>query len=152
MKATETYEVEEISAGVVDNCLWVSIGFSSRIEKQDVLHVVCAMSVDAQDRKLGHDSIYLERFDQAYSCYSGAERIAIEPQDIHVALNPQGSKALSLPRSVSFAVPPRLKGWSVASRVFKRMSSMECGRVVTVAGKTSPTSRSTRSRAKRARG
>jgi len=152
MKKAETYEVEEISAGVADDCHWVSIGFSSSIEKQDVLHVVCALSVDAQDRKLGHDSIYLERFDQAYSCYSGAEKISVGLQDIHFALNPEGGKALSLPRSVSFAVPPRLKGWSAASRIFKRMSSMECGRVVTVAGKTSPTSRSTRSRAKRAPG
>jgi len=147
MKMSETYPIEEITAGVADNCLWVSIGFSSKLEKLDVLHVVCAMSVDAQDRTLGHDSIYMERFDQAYSCYSGAERIEVKPQSIEVALKSRGSKNLSLSRNVLFVVPPRLKGWSTASRIFKRMSSMPCGRIVSVIG-TSPTSRSTRSRAK----
>lgn len=131
--ASERYEVEEIRSGVADNCLWVSIGFSSELEKLDVLHVVCAMSVEAQDRKLGQNSIYLERFDQAYSCYAGADSILVAPESIEVALNSTGRKNLSFPGKVLFVRSSRLKGWASALRVFKRMSPQECGRVVSVA-------------------
>jgi hypothetical protein len=133
--AAATYEVDEILSGVADDDLWVSIGFSSELEPRDVLHVVCATSVDEQDRKLGHDTIYLERFDQAYSCYAGAERISAGGAGIEVVLTLQGARDLDLPTKVSFVCPAGLEGWPDALHMLGRMSAYECGRVVSIDGR-----------------
>jgi hypothetical protein len=128
-----TFDLVEISAGVHEETLWVSVGFSSDLEDQDVLHVVCALEVDDQDRRLGHDAIYLERFDQANSCYAGAEEIAIGAEGIELKLNAHGCESLSLPQSVMFVVSSTLKGWGNAQAIFRRMRDLECGRVIRAA-------------------
>jgi hypothetical protein len=51
--AMEEYELEEVSSGVEESFLWVTLGFSSELEENDVLHVVCATTVDSEDRDAG---------------------------------------------------------------------------------------------------
>ena len=50
--SSESFNVVEISSGLHEETLWVSVGFSSDLEDQDVLHFVCALEVDDQDRRL----------------------------------------------------------------------------------------------------
>ena len=99
MTRSQKYELQSIKSGVSGSDLWVSLGFSSPLEKWDVLHVVCAKKVDDQDRELGMDSIYLERFDQAYSCYQGASSIRVHQYGVDFRLTKHGAKALDFTRS-----------------------------------------------------
>jgi hypothetical protein len=131
--SSASYGVVEISSGLHEETLWVSVGFSSDLESQDVLHFVCALEVDDQDRRLGHNAIYLERFDQAYSCYAGAEAVLVGAKGIDVKLNAHGCENLSLPQSVEFVVTSSLKGWEDAQAIFRRMQDLECGRVLRAA-------------------
>jgi hypothetical protein len=131
--APETYRVQEIRSGNSNDCLWVSVAFSSELERDDVLHIVCATSVDEQDRRLRQNTIYLERFDQAYSCYEGADRITVSSNRIDVEFNNAGTEHLSFTRSVAFLSNKDLHGWAEALVVFREMSKHECGRVVSVA-------------------
>ncbi|HEY0682377.1 MAG TPA: Imm10 family immunity protein [Steroidobacter sp.] len=130
--AVETYKIEEISAGVDEGCLWVSIGFSSELEKLDVLHVVCALDPGDQDLGEGHDAVYLERFDQAYSCNDGAEKILVRPATIEVTLNAKGRQDLGFSGDICFEAPDSLEGWANALGILERMSAQACGRVVSV--------------------
>ena len=131
--SSESFEVVEISSGLHEDTLWVSVGFSSELQELDALHFVCAMDVDEQDRRLGHNAMYLERFDQAYSCYNGAEAIVIGATGIQIKLNAHGCESLSLPNAVRFLVASDLKGWSEAVSIFRRMQDLECGRVLRAA-------------------
>ena len=131
--SSESFNVVEISSGLHEETLWVSVGFSSDLEDQDVLHFVCALEVDDQDRRLGHNAIYLERFDQAYSCYAGAEAVLISAGGIDLTLNAHGSESLSLPQSVEFVVTANLNGWEDALAIFRRMQDLECGHVLRAA-------------------
>ena len=131
--SSESFEVVEISSGLHEDTLWVSVGFSSELQDLDVLHFVCARDVDEQDRRLGHNAMYLERFDQAYSCYDGAEAIVIGASGVQVNLNARGCECLSLPNAVHFLVASDLKGWSEAVSIFRRMQDLECGRVLRAA-------------------
>ena len=131
--SSESFQVVEINSGLHEETLWVSVGFSSELQEQDVLHFVCATDVDEQDRRLGHNAIYLERFDQAYSCYDGAKAIVIGTAGVRVELNAHGRESLSLPHKIDFLVASDLKGWSEAVGIFKRMQELECGRVLRAA-------------------
>jgi hypothetical protein len=128
-----SFDVVEISSGVHDETLWVSVGFSSELERLDVLHFVCATEVDSEDRKLGQNEMYLERFDQAYSCYAGADEIRVMTSKLQLKLNARGCKSLAFPQEVQFVVASKLSGWADAQRIFKRMESLECGRVLRAA-------------------
>ena len=132
MARTETFQLVSVQSGEDDGCLWVSLGFTSALQKYDVLHVVCGQEVDDQDRKLGMDGIYLERFDQAYSGYKGAREITVSESRVEVLLTKRGAKDLAFSGPVSFMCSKRLKGYAHAVRVFRRMSEQECGSVVRV--------------------
>ena len=121
----ETYNLVEILSGEDENCLWVTFGFSSDLQEQDVLHVVCGKSVEDENRCNDTDGIYLERFDQAYSVEGGADSIHISPTVIHVGLNAKGQEALDFKGPVTFPVPKGLKGLSEAYVVFNRMHEYE---------------------------
>ena len=90
----EQYELQEVTSGIEESSLWVTLGFSSELENNDVLHVVCATSVDDEDRSDGMVDLYLERFDQAYCCYGGAEDVLVGRASIEVRLNHKGREAL----------------------------------------------------------
>ena len=57
----ERYVLEEVMSGA-DGGGWVTLGFRSGLEPNDVLHIVAS----------GSRAIYLERFDQAYSLDAAA--------------------------------------------------------------------------------
>jgi len=129
----EKYVLEEVMSGTEDSCLWVTLGFASKLEDNDVVHLVCAMAVDAQDRNAGMADLYLERFDQAYSCYGGADRVVATPSTVEVHLNRKGCEALDFEGSdVCFQVPDGLQGYHDAVGVLRRMSALECGKTIRV--------------------
>jgi len=132
-KMTEKHILKWVKSGVLDDTLWVSLGFASKLERLDRLHVVCAMTHDEQEAKLRMDTIYLERFDQAYSCYHGARRIDVEPDGVRVTLNAHGRKALDFREQLYFVLPKGLRGWKAAQRVFARMPKYKCGEVIEIA-------------------
>jgi immunity protein 10 of polymorphic toxin system len=128
----ELYRLEEVMSGTEESYLWVTLGFSSELEKHDVLHIVCAMSVDDQDRRGGMADLYLERFDQAYSCYGGAEAVRVGNASLEVQLNSKGLKALDFHGGVAFEVPVGVAGYPDAVAILRRMSTLECGKSVRV--------------------
>jgi len=123
----ERYTLVEIASGIEEECLWVSLGFTSALEEHDVLHIVCATNVDAQDRELGMADLYLERFDQAYCCYGGAESVVVTANQIEVPLNHKGCEALDFEGVVVFDVPAGLAGYEDAVRILRGMTLLECG-------------------------
>ena len=128
----EQYELEEVKSGVEESCLWVTLGFSSELENSDVLHVVCATIVDDQDRSRGMVDLYLERFDQAYCCYGGADVVLVGRASVEVRLNQKGSEALDFDGGVVFQVPTGLDQYQEAVTIFRKMSALECGKRVRV--------------------
>lgn len=128
----ERYRLEEVMSGTEESCLWVTLGFSSETEPNDVLHIVCATEVELQDRELGMADLYLERFDQAYCCYGGAESLLATAVSLEARLNEKGSQALAFDGGVTFDVPPALAGYEDALQILREMSSLECGRRVHV--------------------
>jgi hypothetical protein len=98
----EQYELREVMSGTEESYRWVTLGFSSELEEYDVLHVVCATSVDDEDRLKGMVDLYLERFDQAYSCCGGADEILVGLTSIRVRLNEKGRETLAFDGGVAF--------------------------------------------------
>jgi len=132
MPRSERYELRSIRSGSTGSELYVSFGLSSPLERWDAFHIVCAKKVDDQDRELGMNTIYLERFDQAYSCYKGASSIRVSQRQVDLHLTKTGAKALDFKPLLQFVLPPQLAGVRKALTVFKRMPRYECGRLVQV--------------------
>src|SRR5262245_61080439 len=111
----ERYSLQEVMSGDEESCMWVSLGFTSELEANDVLHIVCGNPVEAEDRDGAFDGLYLERFDQAYGCYGGAELVRVTPLFIEVRLNKKGSEALDfIDGGVTLDVPTGLVGYGDA--------------------------------------
>jgi hypothetical protein len=110
----------------------VTLGFSSVLEANDVLHVVCATSVEDEDRREGTVDLYLERFDQAYSCHGGADEVLVGFASIEVKLNEKGREALGFDGGVSFRVPAGLDKYQDALAILRQMSGLECGKRIRV--------------------
>jgi len=125
-----TFPIVEIMSGEEDAIFWVTLGFSSELETNDVLHIVCAKSPDLATRESGMESIYLERFDQAYSCYGGVTGIATSSDAITVTLNAHGQQALNLPRCVRF-INQETFGYSAAVSTLQTMSKFPWGKAIT---------------------
>lgn len=130
----ERYPLDEVTFGVEDSCLWVTLGFSSPLERNDLLHIVCATSVDAQDRRSGMADLYLERFDQAYSCYGGADLVLVTPALVDLRLNARGCDALRFDGAVMLDVPESLHPYRDALLIFRRMLGLECGARIRIEG------------------
>lgn len=125
-----TYPIEEIHSGEDDGCLWVSLGFASEDRPLDVLHIVCALRPDAQDRALGMAAIYLERDDQSRGGYAGADRIHAGEQAVALALNDDGRRSLEFDAALRLTWTDAQAGKREALAILARMSGYECGRVV----------------------
>ena len=115
----EKHILKWVKSGTLDDTLWVSLGFAS-----------CASDVVAQDAKLGMNTIYLERFDQAYSCYKGAHSIEVSGGGIKFRLTAHGRKSLDFKEYLYLAVPKGLRGWRAALKVFGEMQRHEAGQVL----------------------
>jgi hypothetical protein len=129
----ERYRLDEVMSGTEETYLWVTLGFSSEVEKNDVLHIVCATEVELQDREHGMADLYLERFDQVYCCYGGADLVLATPVSVEARLNEKGRQALDFDGGgVTFDVPTALAGYEDALQILQKMSVLECGRRVHV--------------------
>ena len=104
----EEFDLKWIDSGKEDSSLWISLGFSSKLKEEDVLHVVCATEVDEQDRKLGMNSIYLERIDQDLCCYNGSPKIIVGKNTIEIHMNRKGRKELKFRSGVRFRFSKKL--------------------------------------------
>ena len=102
--------------------LWVSIGFRSLLKRNDVLHVVAG----EQSTPGGAHSrarLYVERFDQIYSCDGGAEFVRVRPQSIEVRLTPKAATRLSFESNVLlFECEKRPPGYAKAIDTFREMA------------------------------
>jgi hypothetical protein len=114
-------------SGVEDSYCWVTLGFSSQLNAHDVLHIVCATVASPQDRESGKADLYLERFDQAYSCDGGATQITVTRSSVQVRLNKKGCEALCFQGTVWFDVPKSLRNYAKALRTFQKMTAQELG-------------------------
>lgn len=114
------FVLEDVSSGS-DAGLWVSLGFSSDFERNDVLHIVSGdadVLAEDDDKRL-----YVERFDQAYSCQHGGERVLVRAKSIEVALSDEATRELDFTDGVLvFDVPLGLDGYPEALRVLGEMS------------------------------
>lgn len=126
----QEFEIQEIMQGEEVDVFWVSVGFESDQNVDDVLHIVCAKAIDEQDIELGHDTIYLERHDQSFSCYGGADFIDIASNKITVQFNAIGSESIGLTGKVIFSSKNSL---TEAVNILEEMSKLECGNCVSTA-------------------
>src|SRR5262249_16024561 len=129
----ERHVLKWIKSGALGDTLWVSLGITSTLQIDDRLLVVCTTTFDEQDIKLRMDTIYLERFDQAYSCYHGAQSIDVTSTGVELKLNAHGRKSLDFREHLHLSLPKAaLRGWKSALKVFVKMQGCHCGEVVKV--------------------
>ncbi len=126
----ERYTLEEIMSANDAAGLWVTLGFTSGREPNDVLHIVS----DEQAAAMPEDErLYLERFDQSYACDGGAELVRVRPDAVEVHLTHDAQAALGFSDAVVvFEVPPGLVGYAHAVQIFRGMA--RAGRRVEVEG------------------
>lgn len=125
-----SYPIQEAHSGQDDGSLWVSLCFASEELPLDMLHIVCALRPDAQDRALGMAEIYLERDDQSRGGYAGADRIRAGEDAVTVELNAAGRERLEFDAPLRLTWPAALAGKREALETLARMGGYECGRVV----------------------
>ena len=114
------FALEEVSSGSNEG-LWVTLGFVSDLERNDVLHIIGG---DA-DAVREHDDkrLYLERFDQSYSCEHGGESVLVRPKTIEVRLSEEAREELHFDElSLVFEIPRSLDGYDDALKIFGEMS------------------------------
>jgi hypothetical protein len=122
-EAMTRYRLVEIMSGS-DAGLWVTLGFSSRMNRDDVLHIVTSSQPKAHGAKHA-ELLYVERFDQLYSCAEGAELVRVRPRSVEVHLSREAKRALAFGSGRwRFEVPPRLMGYRRAVRTFQAMSQV----------------------------
>ncbi len=110
--------------------IWVSIGFSSKERDADVLHLVGGDPVSPQHARMGWLPIYLERYDQALSCYQGADKIVVKDDSINITLNNTGRSALHLPKTLEFVSAKPDDDFKQARDIFAKMKTYESGKII----------------------
>jgi hypothetical protein len=115
------FALEEVSSGADDGGLWVSLGFVSDLEANDVLHIVGGDADAARDQD--DKRLYLERFDQSYSCEHGGDSVLVRRVSIEIQLSEEAREELAFDdQTLVFDVPRRLDGFDDAVRIFGEMS------------------------------
>ena len=112
----EYHQLEQVMSSS-DEQLWVTLGFSSTLEHNDVLHIVPGAEPD------GSDGLYLERFDQSYSIAGGARSIVVTPRTISIQLTDDARRELAFESTdlVFEAVAP-VAGYQEAVQMFRKMA------------------------------
>jgi hypothetical protein len=102
--------------------LWISLGFTSSLKRQDVLHVVSsdqATGAGARSRR----RLYVERFDQLYSCSGGCVLVRVGPKSIEVHLTPKARHLLAFETGVLlFRRERRFAGYAAAIATFRAIA------------------------------
>ncbi len=127
------HEINTAQAGIHNGTLWVSLHFESPATTEDRIHIVCATSVDEQDRGQGMNAIYLERLHQGQSGYGLASQIRVTDSAVELQLTPDGLKRLEFPDSLRLKWSSTLDGYKIARQHLARMPDYECGKVVQIA-------------------
>ena len=128
-----TYPLASIKSGHDEMAgIWISVGFSSEDRELDVLHIVGGDPVSPQHAKYGYLPIYLERYDQALSCYQGAEQISVDDASLTVTLTKKAQDALHLPQRLHFECAKIDDDFRAAREIFKKMQQYESGKIIHV--------------------
>jgi hypothetical protein len=110
----ERHRLEEVMASP-DQALWVTLGFSSALESNDVLHIVSSANAD--------EGLYLERFDQGYSAIGGAESVVVLPTAVEVHLTESARGELAFESAdLVFDGAEDVPGYDRAIDVFRAMA------------------------------
>jgi hypothetical protein len=128
----ERYIVNTVQSGEEETYIWVSLHFESPATEYDRIHIVCSKRLDHQDRDFGTDPIYLERYDQLFSCADGASEIQITDQAVYIALLENASKQLGFSGSLVLEWTSDLEGYEQAREHFTLMNHHTCGRIFDV--------------------
>ena len=116
-------ELKELMSGDDEGVLWVTLGYVSGQNPNDVLHIVVSKETTNQDWESGGDTVYLEGFDQSLSSNRGADRIFVDAEHIEISLNRVGVDALQLPPALRFKRSGKLPGSSDALARFREMAA-----------------------------
>jgi len=92
-------DIVEVHSGDGNGLLWLSLGFVSAHDPNDVLHIACGQQAtgDPDD-----DALYLERTDQDLACSGEVRALRIGVTTVELTLSPKGAQALALPERVRF--------------------------------------------------
>jgi len=127
----QEFEVNTIQSGEEEgDYLYVSLHFESSFTADDRLHVVCGISVDEQERRLGMDQIYLERLDQIQGGYGAASRILVTADAIQFDFTPEGQRLLGFSPPLRLLWSSSLKGYGEAHENLAKMQTLECGKAI----------------------
>jgi hypothetical protein len=124
----ESCEIRAIRSGFEETYAWVTLWYRAEPRRLSVLHIV----VSSPDEQGSPDPVYLERQDQGFACYGGADRILVGDQGIRIQLNATGAKALGLGRTLMLTVPPKLSGWKKAGKVFKTVAGVTSKKIIRI--------------------
>jgi hypothetical protein len=117
----ERYTLKTVASGAKVG-LWVSLGFTSSLKRNDVLHIVSedqATEAGARRRR----RLYVERFDQLYSCDGGADLVRVRQDAIEVRLTPKAAHLLSFKSTVLlFEFEKRIPRYADALGTFEAMA------------------------------
>ncbi|MCI0620134.1 MAG: hypothetical protein L0387_00390 [Acidobacteria bacterium] len=127
----ETFELKEVQSGEDAGCLWVTLGFSSKLRKFDVLHVVCGKD-NAPESISADTGLYFERFDQAHSCCGRATSIGVRTTTVRIDLSPAETRALGFRGPVTFVNCAKVTGFEKAITVFRAFAQHSRGKNVIV--------------------
>jgi hypothetical protein len=117
----ERYSLKTVASGAKAG-LWVSLGFSSSLKRNDVLHIVSGDQATAAGER-SRRRLYVERFDQLYSCDGGADLVRVGPSSIEVRLTPKAAHLLAFKRRVLlFECERRIPRYAGAVRTFQAMA------------------------------
>ena len=130
MADTLSYALVECQSGSEPDYLWASLGFSSPAVATDVIHIVVAKEVPAKCATLGHDTVYLERYEQGLSCYGGVEKIAVAENFLLLDLDATGRTALDFCGPLQLTECASVSGYGQALKLFEQMCDLHCGRAI----------------------
>jgi len=112
---------------------WVSLRFSSPLDANDVLHILCSRVADPDGPVLGTSDLYFERFNQAYCCYGGADEVRATRSSMQILPKEKGREALAFEGTeIWFEIPPDLGGYEEALGILQQMADHEDGNSVVV--------------------
>lgn len=98
----QVFEVDEVLTERGE-LLVLSLGFASRSEPLDVLHIACGRKRSGREPPLLEDELYLERTDQSVACDGRDVRRLIGRKDcIELELTEAGAVSLALTRHTRF--------------------------------------------------
>jgi hypothetical protein len=118
----ERYILVEVMAGSDDGVLWVTLGFSSTLEPDDVLHIVSGSQTLDRPPAAG-DGLYLERCDQSLSRQDGAERVTVSRRSVQVELTEAAREDLGFAdKHLVFDLESSLPGFPRALGIFQAMA------------------------------